>query len=224
MKKAILLLLFTFHFSLCGFAAKADLVYVAQRVEDVDPKNAKERGREDLSRDRRYYLGGDFSYSFWQSEKQNGFDIDGRGNTGFDLMAGIRVYDTFRLEANYANTAAKYRGFSVSENIVMVNAIWDARIDYLYRWFHRQYVMPYAGFGVGLAFNDASGGAEIRRETSIAANAMVGLGIEFNEWFALDFGYRYLYVSSPELKISGVKISSFAPSAHQLRAGVRVSF
>ena len=39
---------------------------------------------------------------------------------------------------------------------------------------------------------------------------MAGLGVELGEHFALDLGYRYMYMFSPEFDV----ISDFAPVAH----------
>ncbi len=49
---------------------------------------------------------------------------------------------------------------------------------------------------------------------------MAGLGIEFNDWFTLDIGYRYMYMLKPG--IDGFR--DLAPNANQIRVGARVNF
>lgn len=51
-------------------------------------------------------------------------------------------------------------------------------------------------------------------------SAMAGISIEFNDIFALDFGYKYLYMFDGDTNI----VADFAPTAHQFRAGARIHF
>ena len=62
--------------------------------------------------------------------------------------------------------------------------------------------------------------AKIENKISPVISAMAGLGVELGAHFALDLGYRYMYMFSPEFDV----ISDFAPVAHQFRLGARVHF
>ena len=56
--------------------------------------------------------------------------------------------------------------------------------------------------------------------SAYSESAMAGVSVEFNKIFALDFGYRYFYMFNPGTDI----VSDLNPSAHQFRAGARISF
>ena len=139
--------------------------------------------------------------------------------TSFEAVAGIRIYDTFRVEANYVRTRAKWNGFSLDGNAGFINAIIDARIDNLYRLFYHQRLVPYVGAGAGLSWNKANE-AHIDNKITPAVAAMAGLGVEMGDIFTVDLGYRYMYMFTPKFD----NISDLAPSAHQFRIGARVNF
>lgn len=164
---------------------------------------AKDRG-ESYASIRRFYIGGDFAYSFWDDD--SGLSGDSAGS--WDAMIGIRPYDIFRIEANYHRIAGKWDNLDLDADAVFINAIIDARIDGPYQFFRKQWFVPYVGAGAGIAFTDG--------DNAFTAAALAGIAIEFNKSFALDFGYRYLWIDLPD--------DDFSPMAHQFRAGVRVSF
>lgn len=176
---------------------------------------------EDFSDINRFYIGGAYNFAMWQNyTDEDNISVNGENTSCFEFMAGYRIYDTFRMELNYLRTDAQYNAFSFSGHTFFVNAIWDARIDSMYRLFRSQMLVPYVGVGGGLSWNSADDGVHLDNKIAPVAAAMAGVSVEFNKIFALDFGYRYFYMFNPGADI----MSNFNPSAHQFRAGARISF
>jgi len=200
-------------------ATNAAIPYRVEQVVTV-PQDVYGNDREALAREHRFYIGGMYDFSMWQSytDKSN-MHVDGKDTSSFDIVAGMRIYDTFRLEANYTRTIAEFEDAKLTGNTLFLNAIMDARIDSMYRLFRSQHLVPYVGAGVGLSGNKAEH-VEIKDKLSGVLSAMAGLGIELGEHFTIDVGYRYMYMFSP--KFEG--IDGLAPTAHQFRAGLRLNF
>lgn len=176
---------------------------------------------EDFSDINRFYIGGAYNFSMWQNyTDEHDISINGKNSSSYEFSVGYRIYDTFRIEANYIRTDAKWNDLSFSGDTVFLNMIWDARIDSMYRLFSSQMLIPYVGFGAGASWNSAKDGAHLDNKIAPVAAALAGVGVEFNSIFALDFGYRYFYMFNPGTDI----VSDLNPSSHQFRAGARISF
>lgn len=209
-------LLFSAILSIMPILANAELIYHVEQNQITSGNT-----HETLAQHRRFYVGGYYNYTMWNNyTDDNGFMLDGDNTSSFDIVAGIRLYDIFRLEANYIKTDAKYDAFSIDGNTVMLNAIFDARIDSPYRIFGTQMLVPYVGFGAGASWNEVDDNTELSSDVSPIVSAIAGISVEFNDIFALDFGYKYLYMFDGDTNI----VSDFAPSAHQFRAGARIHF
>lgn len=200
-------------------SANADITYRVEQVEVFDGSSESHNDTEAFARKHRFYLGGTYSFSMWNDGADDAVSIKGKNTSGFDAVAGVRLYDIFRLEADYAYNLAKWNEFEMKSNMAMVNAIFDARIDSLYRLFYKQRLVPYVGIGAGLSWNSVED-VSIENKISPVASVMAGVGVELGEYFTLDFGYRYLYMFSPEFSV----INDFAPIAHQFRVGARINF
>lgn len=198
--------------------ANAAIPYRTEQVNmpvDTTPVNDDQA----LARLRRFYVGGAYDFSMWNNGADDTVGISGKNTSSFEAVIGMRVTDIFRLDANYIRTSAKWDAFDMTGDTAMINAYFDARIDSMYRLFYRQRMVPYVGVGAGVSWNSADG-AKIENKISPVISAMAGLGVELGEHFALDLGYRYMYMFSPEFDV----ISDFAPVAHQFRLGARVHF
>lgn len=204
--------------ALCPVMGNAAIIYRVEQVAPADTTPERSDNRS-LTRDHRFYIGGSYNYSLWNDDTRNGIHADGQDTSSFDAMVGMRLYDTFRIEASYIRAQAKWDTFSLTGDIAMINAIVDARIDSLYRVFRSQRLVPYIGAGGGISWNSARH-IEIDRDVTPVVSAMVGLGVEMGENFAVDFGYRYLYMFSPKFDT----MDNMAPFAHQLRVGARINF
>jgi opacity protein-like surface antigen len=219
MKKFLIYLL-----CLLPMSAGAEVIYRVQKTGDV-PESAsvngksESRGSDTFAAQHRFYVGGMYNLSMWQDAVNHTDVIDGETTSGFDVVAGFRIYDIFRIEADYMNARAEWDDFAINTNTVFLNAIVDARINSLYRFFYKQKLVPYVGVGAGMTFADGDG-VHINNDVVASLAAMAGFGIELGEHFTIDLGYRYVYMFGPDVSV----VSDLHPSAHQFRAGVRINF
>ena len=205
---------------LIATSANAAIPYRVRQVVTPSSEIPDANDGEVFAREHRFYIGGMYNFSMWSSYTDgNDVHFDGKNTSSFDIVAGIRIYDTFRLEANYSRTSAKFGDIKLDGNTVFANVIFDARIDSMYRLFRTQKLVPYVGAGVGLSGNKADG-ATIDDKISPAVAVMAGLGIELGEYFAIDAGYRYMYMFSPRFDV----VDGLNPIAQQFRVGARVNF
>ena len=210
-------LLFGAIVSVIPMLANAELIY---RVEQ-EQFSQSESHNQTLAQQRRFYIGGYYNFNMWNDfTDSNNTVLKGDDTSSFDIVAGIRLYDIFRAEANYIKTDAKYDAFSIDGNTFMLNAIFDARIDSPYRIFKSQMLVPYVGFGAGASWNKADNGIDLKSKISPVLSGIAGISVEFNSIFALDFGYKYMYLMDGDTDT----ITDFAPNAHQFRAGARIHF
>ncbi len=199
----------------------ADIIYRVEQIES--PRIIPESGidKQALAHKKHFYIGGYYNYSMWQSYTDDtGTSIDGNSTSSYEGTIGIRLYDTFRLETNYTKTNAKWDALSVSGDTFTMNAIFDARINNLYRIFYNQTLVPYVGVGIGASWNSGKNGLVLTNKVSPVLSVMAGISVEFNDIFALDFGYKYTNIFDEKNNI----ISDLSPVAHQLRAGARIHF
>lgn len=195
---------------------------IPYRVEQIDMPvqvEVSENDTESFAREHRFYIGGFYNFSMWNDGNDGLVNVNGKNSSGFEVVAGVRPYDIFRLEANYARLSGKWNAFEMNSDVAMMNAIFDARIDSLYRLFYKQRLVPYVGLGAGVAWNSVDN-ITIENKITPVASFMAGLGVELGQYFTLDFGYRYFYMFTPKFSY----IEDFAPIAHQFRIGARVNF
>lgn len=205
---------------LIATSANASIPYRVRQVRTPQSELPNGNDNESFARRHRFYVGGMYDYSMWQSyTDENNLYLEGKNTSSFDVVAGVRIYDIFRVEANYTLANAKWGDLSLTGNTVMMNALFDARIDSMYRLFRTQRIVPYVGFGAGLSANEAKH-TKIDNKVSPVVAVMAGLGLEMGEYFTLDMGYRYMYMFSPEFDV----VSGLNPMAHQLRVGARINF
>ncbi len=200
--------------------ADAAIPYRVQQTKMPLPENVSGHDPEAFARLQRFYVGGAYNFAMWQNGADDVVSINGKNTSSFEVVAGLRIYDTFRLEANYLKTRAKWNKMAFDGDTFFVNALIDARIDNMYRLFHKQMLVPYVGVGAGLSWNSADDGLKIDNKITPVVAALAGIGIEFGAHFALDFGYRYFYMFEPKFDV----ISDYNPVAHQFRVGARVNF
>jgi len=195
---------------------------IPYRTEQINmPVIPSVTGTDDqaLARMRRFYVGGAYDFSMWNNGADDTVSISGKNTSSFDAVVGFRAFDIFRIEANYMRMSAKWNEFEMTGDVAMLNAIFDARIGNLYRLFYKQRMVPYVGIGAGISWNSPKN-VHIDDKISPVLAAMAGLSVEMGQYFALDLGYKYIYMFSPKFDA----ISDFAPAAHQFRVGARIHF
>lgn len=201
--------------------ANATIPYRVEQTKMPVPETPTGLDNEAYARMHRFYIGGAYNFSMWQNfTDDNDLTINGKNTSSFEATAGLRIYDTFRVEANYVRTNAEWNKLSFVGDTIFVNAIWDARIDNIYRIFRSQMIVPYVGIGAGLSWNSADDGVKLDKKIAPVAAAMAGIAVEFSSWFALDFGYRYSFMFNPGTDV----VVDLNPTAHQFKVGARVSF
>ena len=192
---------------------------IPYRVEQVKMPTPEEN--ETFASEYRFYVGGMYNVSLWQNyTDESNIAITGKSAQSYEGFVGLRVSDTFRLELNYTHTKANWNEMSFDGETFLLNALIDARIDSMYRLFRQQMILPYVGIGVGASWNSGTDSTILENKVLPAVAAMAGISVEFNPHFALDFGYRYLYMFNQKNNV----ISDLNPAAHQFRVGARVSF
>lgn len=192
---------------------------IPYRVEQVKIPTPEEN--ETFASEYRFYVGGMYNVSLWQNyTDESNIAITGKSAQSYEGFVGLRISDTFRLELNYTHTKANWNEMSFDGETFLLNALIDARIDSMYRLFRQQMILPYVGIGVGASWNSGTDSTILENKVLPAVAAMAGISVEFNPHFALDFGYRYLYMFNQENNV----ISDLNPAAHQFRVGARVSF
>ena len=189
-------------------SAVAEVVYSEPRPMAIE---------SDFASQHRFYIGGMYNMSWWQNYADDVDLIHGKTESAFDGIIGARISNNFRLEADYMYANAKWDKFSIKTGTLFFNAIADARIDKMYDVFYHQHLVPYVGVGAGVTWY---GGDSVENDMNVSLAALAGIAIELGEYFAFDIGYRYVYMLNPDVNI----MPKLNPSAHQLRAGMRVNF
>ena len=126
------------------------ITYVAAQAPNIYGNSDKSNTK--LAREKSFYIGGGYTYSQWSGANENGNLIEGKNTSSFDVTLGARIVDTFRLEADYHNLSAKWNTGEITGGAGFINAIFDARVDGMYRGYSKQLFVPYVGLGVGMAF------------------------------------------------------------------------
>ena len=107
---------------LIATSANAAIPYRVRQVSTPPAEIPDGNDNEAFARDKRFYVGGMYDFSMWQSyTDKNDVRVGGKNTSSFDLMAGIRVYDTFRVEANYTRTKAVFDDISLKGNTLLLN-------------------------------------------------------------------------------------------------------
>lgn len=212
--------------SLCmmaPMAANADIKYRVENIARPVNPNSQNVYTASFAAQHRFYAGAMYDLSLWDAWRdENGVLAGGKSSSSFEAVLGVRPYDIFRVELNYAHTDARWSDFSLIGETAMVNALVDARVGSLYRLFYHQRIVPYVGVGAGVSWNRVGDDADISIEHKFSPTvaALAGVGFELGEWFTVDLGYKYFYMFTPEFS----NISGLNPTAHQFRAGVRFNF
>lgn len=202
--------------SVAPVCANAAIPYRVEQLSLPTPEK-----NETFSSEHRFYIGGMYNLALWQNyTDDNNVEISGKHSQSYEILAGLRVSDTFRLELDYTHTKAIWNQMSFDGETFLLNAIIDARIDSIYRILRNQMIMPYVGIGAGASWNTGKNTTNIDNKVSPVVAAMAGISIEFNPHFALDFGYRYLYMFNQKNNI----VDDLNATAHQFRVGARAGF
>lgn len=147
------------------------------------------------------------------------------GGYDFSLMYGLPL--RAELEYGYNSRVDKSVAFGDAESrlqTLMVNGYWDITniMDFT----------PYIGAGIGLAFANTRGNADVggfhygASDTDVKLAGQIGVGCSyfFTPNISADLGYRYLFTGDGEAGYNGYNLRSDSLSMHQFSLGLRVSF
>ena len=156
-----------------------------------------------------------------------------RGIAGFSLAGGYDFSVMYglplraELEYGYNSRIDKSVAFGDAESRVqtlMVNGYWDITniMDFT----------PYVGAGIGLAFANTRGNADVdgfhygASDTDVKLAGQIGVGCSyfFTPNISADLGYRYLFTGDGESGYNGYNLRADSISMHQFSLGLRVSF
>jgi len=210
---------------------QSPIVIVVRHSEKRIPSRKDEE--HSFAEARRFYVAGFYTASSWNDTGGAG-GAPGKISSSWDIAAGGRVTDNFRLELNYHALAANYdiaeynygttHSLELGGYAFFLNAIYDGRIDSKFARMHRQILVPYVGLGAGFAqINTRGEDVEIGRKSSPAFAVLAGIALEFGKTFSLDFGYRYMQIIAPKI-ILEEEDTGISPAAHQLRVGAKINF
>ena len=80
---------------------------IPYRVEQINMPTVHEN--ETYASEHRFYIGGMYNLSLWQNYTDDtNLAINGKSTQNFEVLAGIRIFDTFRMELNYVHQTAKW--------------------------------------------------------------------------------------------------------------------
>ena len=152
-----------------------------------------------------------------------GFSI--AGGYDFSVLQGLPL--RAELEYGYNSRVDKSVPFGDGESRVqtlMVNGYWDITniMDFT----------PYVGAGIGLAFANTRGTADVAgfhygtSDTDVKLAGQIGVGCSyfFTPNISADLGYRYLFTGDGESGYNGYSLRAESLSMHQLSLGLRLSF
>ena len=82
---------------LIATSANAAIPYRVRQVVTPPAEIPDGNDPEAFARDKRFYVGGMYDFAMWSSyTDKNDVRFGGKNTSTFDVVAGIRIYDTFR--------------------------------------------------------------------------------------------------------------------------------
>ena len=91
-------LLFTLLCVLVPAISNAEIIYRVEQIDMPQTEPVSSNNRHALSNI--YYIGASYNYTMWQDyTTDTNVYLDGKNTSSFDIVAGLRLYDTFRIEA-----------------------------------------------------------------------------------------------------------------------------
>lgn len=133
---------------------------------------------------------------------------------------GSKIIDFYKgylrgeIEYTY-NEELKDKGAEYNSQLVMAHLYYDFDINSSF--------VPYVGAGLGIAFNDVQYAEYSDKNTSFTYSLSTGLNIPVNNAVSIDLGYRYLNMTSSNVKFGNDEIK-IKPYSHQVLTGIRVHF
>ena len=145
-----------------------------------------------------------------------GDSLETETGLGFNHSIGYQFRNSFSTELEFS-----YRGGDfgpgvhgdITSKSFLVNGIYSFNI--------REFYTPYIGYGIGIAFHEASiKNSGDRADTTLAYQLKMGVDMEFSRKLSLLLGYRYFTTNDPSF--DGYFTGETA--SHGIEAGVKYHF
>ena len=137
---------------------------------------------------------------------------------GFNHSIGYQFKNSFSTELEFSYKRGDFDSSgalsgNVNSKSFLVNGIYSFNI--------REFYTPYIGYGIGIAFHEASiNHSGDRADTTLAYQLKMGVDMEFSRKLSLLLGYRYFTTNDPSFDGYFVGESS----AHGIEAGMKFHF
>ena len=137
---------------------------------------------------------------------------------GFNHSIGYQFKNSFSTELEFSYKGGDFDSSgalsgNVNSKSFLVNGIYSFNI--------REFYTPYIGYGIGIAFHEASiNHSGDRADTTIAYQLKMGIDMEFSRKLSLLAGYRYFTSNNP--KFDGYFTAEGA--SHSIEAGLKFHF
>ena len=141
---------------------------------------------------------------------------------GFNHSIGYQFRNSFSTELEFSYKGGDFK--PGTENVegldgdmttksVLVNGIYSFNI--------REFYTPYIGYGIGIAFQEASiNHSGDRADTTLAYQLKMGVDMEFSRKLSLLLGYRYFTTNDPSFD----GYFTGETTSHGIEAGVKYHF
>ena len=137
---------------------------------------------------------------------------------GFNHSIGYQFKNSFSTELEFSYKRGDFDSSgalsgNVNSKSFLVNGIYSFNI--------REFYTPYIGYGIGIAFHEASiNHSGDRADTTLAYQVKMGVDMEFSRKLSLLLGYRYFTTNDPTF--GGYFTGEIA--SHGIEAGVKFHF
>ena len=135
---------------------------------------------------------------------------------GFNHSIGYQFKNSFSTELEFSYKGGDFASVlsgNVNSKSFLVNGIYSFNI--------REFYTPYIGYGIGIAFHEASiNHSGDRADTTIAYQLKMGIDMEFSRKLSLLLGYRYFTTNNPDFN----GFFTAESSSHSIEAGVKFHF
>ena len=145
-----------------------------------------------------------------------GDSLETETGLGFNHSIGYQFRNSFSTELEFSYKGGDFGPGAhgdITSKSFLVNGIYSFNI--------REFYTPYIGYGMGIAFHEASiNHWGDRADTTLAYQLKMGVDMEFSRKLSLLLGYRYFTTNDPSFDGYFVGESS----AHGIEAGMKFHF
>ena len=137
---------------------------------------------------------------------------------GFNHSVGYRFKNSFSTELEFSYKGGQFESDSGLDGDMTTKSF---LVNGMYSFDIRKFYTPYVGYGIGLAFHEATlDGKGDEGNTTLAYQLKVGVDMKFSRKLSLLLGYRYFTTNNPDFH----GFFTAESSSHGIEAGVKFHF